>query len=104
MEDYEVIVELEGMTIQEAKLSYIERQTLPDEVFCGPNKTFPANDINSTMESLRKLNQDDIDINPELKEQIEKRLKVRAARFEVESEDNVYDESLRKWFKELCLE
>jgi hypothetical protein len=46
-QDYELIAEFEGLSIQEAKLEYSERQKLPPSAFCGPNKTFPAHDVNN---------------------------------------------------------
>jgi len=38
------MVDLEGFTIEEAKLTYAQRQKLPTSAFCGPNRTYPAHD------------------------------------------------------------
>ena len=56
-QDYELIAEFEGLSIQEAKLEYSERQKLPASAFCGPNKTYPAQDAINVKKSLTKLSQ-----------------------------------------------
>lgn len=103
MEEYEAIVKLERMSIQEAKLSYVERQNFPDDVFCGPNKTFPANDMLTIRESLKKI-KNNKELDSEMKYQIEERLRAKADRFESPNADIFNDEALKKWFRESGLE
>lgn len=40
--EIQVIAEYEGYSIEEAKLSYAARQDLPASAFCGPDKSYPA--------------------------------------------------------------
>ena|SRR3989304_2583288 len=42
LKEIQVIAEFEGLTIEEAKLSYAARQDLPASAFCGPDKSYPA--------------------------------------------------------------
>jgi len=42
--EVEILAEYEGITIEEARLSYAARQKLPKSAFCGPNRTYPAHD------------------------------------------------------------
>jgi len=38
------IAKYEGLEIEEARLTYAARQRLPKSVFCGPDRTYPAQD------------------------------------------------------------
>ncbi len=102
MEDYEVIAELEFVTIQEAKLLYAERQKLPREAFCGPNRSYPAHDAAHVRAGLQKISQYGNKINPTMKSRIEAGLKLKAKKFGIEVTDNALVEKkyLEEWFKE----
>lgn len=51
------MVELEGFTYEEAKLTYKKRQDLPATAFCGPNKTYPAHDPPRIRAAIQRLMQ-----------------------------------------------
>jgi hypothetical protein len=53
----QVIAEYEGYSIEEAKLSYAARQDLPTSAFCGPDKSYPANDARHVSAGFQKLSQ-----------------------------------------------
>ena len=50
-----MISEYEGYPIQEAVLTYAARQNLPSSAFCGPERTYPANDSKSIRVSFNRL-------------------------------------------------
>jgi len=52
---FQFIVEYEGLSIQEAKLNYAERKDLPDSAFCGPDRTYPAQDAAHVRNGLARL-------------------------------------------------
>ena len=98
-QDYEVIAEFEGISIQEAKLEYVERQKLPISAFCGPNYSYPANDEFNVRKSLSKLYQFGNKIKPKIRERIEYNLKLKAKRFGIEiTETKVDKTSLINWY------
>jgi len=49
------MVDLEGLTIEEAKLSYAARQNLPASAFCGPDRTYPAHDAPHIRNAIVRL-------------------------------------------------
>jgi hypothetical protein len=105
MEDYEVIAELEFVTIQEAKLSYAERQKLPKTAFCGPNKSYPAHDAAHVRAGLQRLSQFGGNMKPAVKARIEGCLKSRAKKFGIEVSETAFIEKdvLVKWYMETGL-
>ena len=99
--DYEIIAEFEGVTIQEAKLEYSERQKLPASAFCGPNKSYPAHDAAHVRNGLARLSQFGSKLKPKVRARIEGCLKSRAKRFGVTvSETNIERTPLIKWYLE----
>lgn len=52
-----IIAEYEGLPIQEAKLSYAARQNLPATAFCGPEKSYPAQDAKHVRAGFQRLSQ-----------------------------------------------
>ena len=98
-QDYEVIAEFEGISIQEAKLEYSERQKLPASAFCGPNHSFPANDETNVRKSLLRLSQFGNKLKPKIKERIEISLKLKAKRFGIKvTETNIDRTTLINWY------
>lgn len=53
--DIKVLARLEGLSFEEAKLAFNERQDLPLEAFCGPNFSFPCHDMECIKESFSRL-------------------------------------------------
>jgi len=51
----ESMVEFEGFTLDEAKLTYQRRKRLPASAFCGPNRTYPAHDAAHVRNGLARL-------------------------------------------------
>lgn len=49
------IMELEGQTFEEAKLTYQRRKQLPTSAFCGPNRSYPAHDAAHVRNALARL-------------------------------------------------
>lgn len=97
--DYEYIAEFEGITIQEAKLSYAEREKLPATAFCGPNKSYPAHDAAHVRNGLARLSQFGSKLKPAVKARIESCLKSKAKRFGVEiTETKVDSKVLINWY------
>lgn len=56
-EQIKAIVELEGLSFEEAKLSYAAREKLPASAFCGPNRTYPAHDAAHIRNAIARLMQ-----------------------------------------------
>lgn len=101
--DYELIAEFEGLSIQEAKLEYSERQKLPASAFCGPNKTYPAQDVVNVKKSLTKLSQFGNKLLPAVKSRIEEGLKIRAKRFGIVVNETKIDRTpLVNWYLQEC--
>jgi len=89
MEEYEYIAELEGYDIEEAKLTYAARQKLPTSAFCGPNKTYPAQDAAHVRNALARLR---FVKSKAMKAKIMACLRRRAKKFGVEINETVSDE------------
>ena len=51
------MVELEGFSFEEAKLTYAKRQALPNSAFCGPKRTYPAHDKAHVRNAFARLSQ-----------------------------------------------
>ena len=51
----DALVEYEGYTFEEAKLTYAAREKLPTSAFCGPNRTYPAHDAAHVRNALARL-------------------------------------------------
>ena len=98
-ESYDIIAEFEGMTIQEAKLSYAERQKLPSSAFCGPHMSYPAHDAAHVRAGLQRISQFGGKMKPAVRARIEGCLKSRAKRFGIEvSETKINKAKLIKWY------
>jgi hypothetical protein len=106
MDDYEIIATLEFVTIQEAKLSYAERENLPKEAFCGPNRSYPSHDTAHVRAGLQRISQFGKKMKPAVKARIEGCLKARAKKFGIEVTETalVEKEALEKWYIESGLD
>lgn len=92
------MVELEGYSFEEAKLTYARRQKLPSGAFCGPNRTYPAHDAAHVRNALARLSQFGGKLKPAVRARILGCLKRRAKRFGVEiSETAAGKLCLAKW-------
>jgi len=100
----------EGMTFEEAKLTYAKREKLPSSAFCGPKRTYPAHDAAHVRNALARLSQFGGRLKPNQRARILSCLKRRAKRFNIEISETVggklcllkYDETLdpkirKKW-------
>ena len=92
--DIEIIAHYEGMTIEEAKLSFVARQPLPRTAFCGPNKTFQASDSEHVKNAFSLLSQFGHRLPDEVRKQIYKRLVSKAKKYGI-----IHDPAKYKWGK-----
>ena len=53
----QAMVDLEGFTYEEAKLTYKGRENLPASAFCGPKRTYPAHDAKRIRAAIQRLMQ-----------------------------------------------
>ena len=95
--------ELEGLTFEEARLTYEQRQKLPDSAFCGPNRTYPCHDPAHVRNAIVRL----MTFKPKGWMAILGRVCARAKKMKIESATcekygkAVYKESkIFKWFVE----
>lgn len=95
------MVELEGYSFEEAKLTYARRQKLPSGAFCGPKRSYPAHDAAHVRNALARLSQFGGKLKPAVRARILGCLKRRAKRFGVEiSETAAGKLCLAKWDEE----
>ena len=94
VESYLVIAEFEGVTIEEAKLSYAERKDLPKSAFCGPDRSYPAHDAKHVRAGLQRLSQFWGKIAPAVRKKILGCLLKRAKRFGVEADKSKFEETV----------
>lgn len=98
---------VEGLKFQEAVLNYNSRKKLPFRDFCGPNKTFLANNASSVKNAFVKLSQFGGRLGKKVIDEIHARLISKAERFRVEHTGCIYCVEKEKieetvaWFKGL---
>ena len=81
-EEWYSIYEGESVTIEEAKLSYAERSNLPASAFCGPDRSFPANDAAHVRNGLARLKHSKF--SPAIRARILTCLRRRAKKYDIE--------------------
>lgn len=104
----------EGLSFEEAKLSYAKRQKLPSTAFCGPKRTYPAHDAAHVRNALARLSQFGGRLKKGVRARVLACLKRRAKRFNIEISETIsgrlcllrHDETLdpklrKKWQIEL---
>lgn len=107
------MVELEGYSFEEAKLTYARRENLPESAFCGPNRTYPAHDAAHVRNALARIGTFGGRLSSAIRASIIRCLKSRAKRFGIEIAETIegkyalamfdteLDENTRKkWLKE----
>lgn len=80
----QAMVELEGYSFEEAKLSYAQRENLPDTAFCGPNRTYPAHDAAHVRNGLARLGTFGHRLKKAVRDSILSCLKARASKYGIE--------------------
>lgn len=55
--EVETIAWVEGLSIEEAALSFAQRKDFPKTVFCGPDRSYPAHDAKGVRAGFKKLAQ-----------------------------------------------
>lgn len=104
MEEWQTISELEGLTVEEAKLSYAERKDLPSTAFCGPDKSYPAYDARHVRNALARLH---FVKSPAIRAKIMACLRRRAKKFGIdvsesditgEKQDNAQTDATIQWY------
>lgn len=94
VEEYLIIAEYEGMSVEEAKLSYATRKDLPSSAFCGPDRTYPAHDAAHVRAGIQRLSQFGSKLAPAVKKKILGCLLRRAKRFGVEIDKSKFQETV----------
>lgn len=92
LREVETIARYEGLTIQEAKLSYAARQNLPASAFCGPDKSYPAEDAAHVRNGFARLGTFGKKLPKAIAKRIYNCLVRRAKKFNIE-----HDASKFKW-------
>lgn len=92
--------EFEGFTVEEAALTYKQRENLPNTAFCGPSRTYPAHDAKRVRAGLQRLSQFGGRLKPAVRNSIFNCLKRRAKRMGITISDDV----LRKFKKRVVSE
>lgn len=108
------MIEFEGYTFEEAKLTYAKRENLPESAFCGPNRTYPAHDAPHVRNGLARLGTFGHRLKPAVRARILACLKSRAKRYNIEVSETIegkialakFDDELPKetkdkWLKEI---
>lgn len=101
MAEYEGIVD-----IQEAKLTYAERQKLPASAFCGPHRSYPAHDAAHVRNGLARLSQHGGKLKSAVRARILACLRGRAKKFGVEIKETfnferpASESPILKWYLE----
>ena len=99
------IMEHEGQTFEEAKLSYQRRKELPTSAFCGPNRSYPAHDAAHVRNALARLSTFGGRLKPGVRARILACIKRRAKRFGVEVSETAEGKlALAKWDETLSKE
>lgn len=80
----QAMVELEGLPFEEAKLTYAQRENLPETAFCGPNRTYPAHDAAHIRNALTRLGTFGRRLKPAVRSSIIACLKTRAKKYGIE--------------------
>jgi hypothetical protein len=88
--EFETIAEYEGYDIEEAKLTYAARKDLPTSAFCGPDRSFPAQDAAHVRNGFARLAQNGGKLSPAVRKKIYLCLVRRAKKFGVEHDPKNY--------------
>lgn len=94
VEEYLVIAKYEGMSIEEAKLTYATRKDLPASAFCGPDRTYPAHDAAHVRNGLARLGTFGGKLAPAVRKKILGCLLRRAKKFGVEVDKSKFQETI----------
>jgi hypothetical protein len=104
--DILVIAEYEGFEIEEARLTYAQRQDLSPTVFCGPNKTYPAHDARHVRAGFQRLSQFGKNMPKAVALKIYRCLLRRASKYNIEHDSSSFrwligEQSVEETFKAL---
>jgi len=104
------MMEFEGYTLEEARLTYASRQNLPASAFCGPDRTYPAHDAAHIRNAFVRLATFGAKLSQAVRKSIYSCIKRRAKEAGVEHDEEHYKwaadgslrtgESVLKWFIE----
>lgn len=90
--EVETIVWVEGLSIEEAALSYAQRKDLPKTAFCGPDRSYPSHDAKRVRAGFQRLSQFGKKLPRGVALSIYSCLKKKAKKFKIE-----HDASKFKW-------
>jgi len=88
-ETIQKLADIEGYTIEEATLFYEQRKKLSASTFCGPNRSYPAQDAAHVRNAFARLAQFGKRLAPAVRARILASLKRKAKRFGVEHEETI---------------
>ena len=91
----EYIHKYEGLEVEEAQLTYKQREKLPSTAFCGPNRSYPAHDKKHIKAGLQRLSQFWGKLPPTTRESLFRCLKRRAKKAGIEVSKD-WDKRLNK--------
>lgn len=80
----QAIVTYEGLSFEEAVLSYQARKNLPESAFCGPDRTYPAEDAKHVRNGFARLSTFGHRLAENVRKRIHTCLMARAKKFDVE--------------------
>lgn len=81
--EVETIAWVEGLSIEEAALSFAQRKDLPKTTFCGPDRSYPAHDGKEVRAGFKKLAQIGKELPRGVALSIYLRLKKKAKKFKI---------------------
>lgn len=81
--EVETIAWVEGLSIEEAALSFAQRKDLPKTAFCGPDCSYPAHDAKGVRAGFKKLAQVGSKLPKGVALSIYLRLKKKAKKFKI---------------------
>lgn len=74
----------EGFTVEEAQLTYQQRKDLPTSAFCGPGRSYPAQDADHVRNGLARLGTFGGKLSPKIRGRILGCLRARAKKYGIE--------------------
>lgn len=81
--------DLEGLEVSEAQLTYAQREKLPSDAFCGPQRSYPAHDAKHVRAGIQRLSQFGGRMSPATRSRIFACLKKRAKKFGIEISEDI---------------
>lgn len=88
--EVQTLIEYEGLNVEEAVLSYAARKKLPKTAFCGPDRSYPAQDAAHVRNAFVRLSTFGKKLPKEVAKRIYGCLKGKAKKFGVEHDPSKF--------------